>query len=296
MESSTESHWERSLEQLAARFEYPPTPPLTGGRTGALPAAGGRRRPAAGRRSGRGSWSAVIRPAFIALLLLVAALLAVPATRAALVSFLARVGAIEIFSDETAPTPAPPPATPTPLPRPTTAPAGAAAARATARPSATAQPTATPEGMVAHSLALIALGQPTTLAEAERLVGFTPGLPAALGAPDEVYHHRGVDLPALTLVWRPSDGPPLSLTAIGVAEFGRKFVAGAAVTEVAVGETTGYWLEGPHHLQLLGFGQDTQPILIASNVLIWVQDGITYRLEGDLTRDEALAIAASLAP
>jgi len=33
---------------------------------------------------------------------------------------------------------------------------------------------------------------------------------------------------------------------------------------------------------------------VTSPVLIWQQDGITYRLEGDLTLDEARRIAESL--
>jgi hypothetical protein len=37
-------------------------------------------------------------------------------------------------------------------------------------------------------------------------------------------------------------------------------------------------------------------VTIDSNVLIWVDGDITYRLEGDLTLEEALAIAESLGP
>ncbi len=198
------------------------------------------------------------------LALLALGLLAVPATRAALLSFFARVGAIEIFIDETAPT-----------------------------LTASTLPASTPE-TVAHSLSLIDLGAPATLAEAVRQAHFTPELPAALGAPDEVYTHPGVDLPAITLVWRPDDGPPLSLTAIAESEFAHKIVATTAVEEVAVGDETGLWLAGPHQLQLLGDWQGPNRLLITSNVLIWVHGGITYRLEGDLSQAEAVAIAVSL--
>ena len=33
---------------------------------------------------------------------------------------------------------------------------------------------------------------------------------------------------------------------------------------------------------------------LARNVLLWQDGGITYRLEGDLTRERALAIAATV--
>ncbi len=268
MEPTTDPHWQRALTQLAAQAEYPPTPNLAA----RVRAAGARRGPPLAARPARPArrlaWALVV------LALLALGLLAVPATRAALLSFFARVGAIEIFIDETAPA--------------LTAPTLPAST-----PPASMPPASTPE-TVAHSLSLIDLGAPATLAEAVRQAHFTPELPAALGAPDEVYTHPGVDLPAITLVWRPDDGPPLSLTAIAVAEFARKIVATTAVEEVAVGDETGLWLAGPHQLQLLGDWQGPNRLLITSNVLIWVHGGITYRLEGDLSQAEAVAIAVSL--
>ena len=201
------------------------------------------------RHSGGCRLSAVGRRLALALLLVAfaAALLAAPTTRAAILAFFARVGAIEIFVDETAPTAAPStPAPPTALPA--AAPTGAGTASHT----------------VAHSLSLFDLGQPTTLAEAGQRVGFTPHLPTALGEPDEVYHHR-VDLPAVTYVWREPDGAPLSLTQIGVAEFARKLVGEGNVEDTTVNDAPAVWLTGPHGLQLLG---DRPPgaLLITSNV------------------------------
>lgn len=267
MEQTHDTRWERSLEQVARRFDYPPTPAIAANLR--RPTADSRQPTAAGRRVG-GQRSPVGRRLALALLLVAfaAALLAAPPTRAAILAFFARVGAIEIFVDETAPTAAPPTALPTTAP--------------------------TSARTVSHSLALFDLGQPTTLAEAGQRVGFTPHLPATLGEPDEVYHHR-VDLPAITYVWRGPDGAPLSLTQIGIAEFARKMVSEGGVQETAVNGATALWLPGPHTLQLLG---DRPPgaLLITSNVLIWVQDGFTFRLEGGLTLEEAVAIAASVAP
>ena len=270
MEQTHDSRWERSLEQVARRFDYPPTPAIADNLR--WPTADGRP-PTADSPSGGGRRSAVGRRLAWALLLVAfaAALLAAPPTRAAILAFFARVGAIEIFVDETAPTAAPF----TPAPTPTALPA-----------------TVTGAGEVNHSLSLLDLGQPTTLEEAGQRVGFTPRLPAALGEPDEVYYHR-VDLPAVTFVWRGPDGAPLSLTQIGVAEFARKLVGEGNVEDTTVNDAPAVWLTGPHGLQLLG---DRPPgaLLITSNVLIWVQDGFTYRLEGDLTLEKAVAIAESV--
>lgn len=275
MEPTTDTHWQRALAQLAAQVEYPPTPDI----------AARARAEIAGRQmlpTARHAWPVGRRLAWAlaVMALLALGLLAVPATRAALLSFFARVGAIEIFIDESAPT----------VPAPTLP----ASTLPASTPAASGQPATTTPVAVPHSLSLIDLGEPATLAEAERQAHFTPELPAALGAPDEAYTHPGIDLPAITLVWRPDDGPPLSLTAIAVAEFGRKVVAATTVEEVAVGDETGLWLIGPHHLQLFGDWQGSNNLLITSNVLIWVHGGITYRLEGDLSRADAVAIAASL--
>jgi len=283
MELTPDPRWEQSLEQVARRFEYPPTPDLT---TAVLTRAVDRQ-PAAGRRpplersrpAGRGrvGWA-------LALLLLAAlALLAAPPARAALLALFARVGAIRIFVDDTGPQPpatvAPPPAALPPSP------GGAAGSQAS--PRATPSPTPVP-----HALLLLDLGPPLTTDEAARQAGFALRVPTALGAPDEVYVHP-VDLPAVTLVWR-EEPKLLTLTEIGVGEFANKIVYQGGVEATTVNGRPAYWLPGPHVMQLLD-GWATGGPLIASNVLIWARDGITYRLEGELTLDEAVVIAESLA-
>jgi hypothetical protein len=222
--------------------------------------------------------------ALLIIVLLVGSLLAAPQTRAALLSLFARIGAIEIFIDESAPAPVSPTAPP-----PTVAPAILPPATPLPSPTATLRPTTAP---AAHSLELFELGEPSTLDEARRLADFPLTVPSVLGDPDEVYVHRGIDLPAVTLVWREESGL-LSLTEIGVQEFANKFVYDEAVTAVGVDGAPAVWLEGPHRLQLLGNWQEGE-LLIDSNVLIWAVDGVTYRLEGNLSEAEMIALAESL--
>ncbi len=69
------------------------------------------------------------------------------------------------------------------------------------------------------------------------------------------------------------------------------------VAEVTVDGARGYFLDGAPHLVLLvdERGQVIEEtIRLARNVLVWESDGVTYRLEGDFSSDEALAVAASL--
>lgn len=286
MELTPDSRWEQAVEQVARRFEYPPTPPIAGRRTTddrPQPEAG-RSATSVNRRSGRRPSG---RRPTLALLLLALALavaaLAAPPTRAALLALFARVGAITIFVDDAAPTPmvtvAPPP---TALPVATT--------DATPVPTGAATPVASPSA-VPHALLLLDLGPAVSPGEAARHVGFALRAPAALSAPDEVYVHPA-DLPAVTLVWRDGDAA-LTLTEIGVGEFANKLVYQGGVEATTVNGRPAYWLPGPHVLQLLEGWESNGP-LIASNVLIWARDGITYRLEGDLTLDEAVALAESL--
>lgn len=269
MERTHDNDWEQAVARLARQMEYPATPAL-----GLLTADSGQRTAVSGQRSavgGRFAW------AMLVVALLVAGLLAAPRTRAALLTFFARVGAIDVFIDESAPAPGSPTATPV-----ATGEAGAIG------PSATAL---TPAA-VAHSLELFELGQPVTLDEARRLADFDLLVPAALGEPDEVYVHR-VDLPAVTLVWRDEAGQPLSLTEIGAAGFAQKFVHEDGVKSLRVGSRAGVWLAGPHRLLLLDSWQQSE-LQITSNVLIWVVDEVTFRLEGDLSEAEMKAIAESL--
>ena len=281
MEPRPEMNWEHSLEQLARRFEYPPTPDVA-----AVAAAVARRQMPDGRpqpeshvKSGDHPSSVVRRLtwAFVILALLAAAALAIPQTRAAVLSLFARIGAVDIFIDETVPTATPP----------------AEESGAIGPPPTAAPPTATLAGRVDHSMALFDLGRPVTPEEARQSADFASVLPAALDAPDEAYAHNNVDLPAVTFVWREEDGAPLSLTEIGIGAFAMKMVGEDGVRPVQVGDQPAVWIAGPHMLQLLGYTEATS-LLIESNVLIWAAGDVTYRLEGKLTLDEARTIAESV--
>jgi hypothetical protein len=229
----------------------------------------------------RGRRSAGYRLAWVvlALALLVAGLLAVPQTRAALLELFARMGAIDVFIDETAPT-----ATPEGTREVTPVPTGEDGAMDT-------PDTPRPDG-VTHSLALYELGEPVTLAEARRLADYPLTVPETLGEPDEVYVHRA-DLPAVTLVWRDEAGNPVSLTEIGADAFAMKFIHEPGVKTLRVGDRPAVWLAGPHRLRLLDSWQESD-LRIDSNVLIWVVGDVTLRLEGDLSEAEMVALAESL--
>ncbi len=78
-----------------------------------------------------------------------------------------------------------------------------------------------------------------------------------------------------------------------------KFAAGgspASVEQVVVGPAAGVFISGPEHVVVM-IGADGAVIAdtaqLAGNTVLWASEGVTYRLETALGRDEAVALASS---
>ena len=133
----------------------------------------------------------------------------------------------------------------------------------------------------------------------ERPLSYTLGTRIPLG---RVYHYTGIR-PLLPRGERPASayvlhgavsfllrahGKPVLLQEFVGNGFEKKVVTQATkVDRVRVDGDDGYWISGGQHV--LEF-VSTPPRLVG-NVLIWVHGDLTLRLEGHLTRDEALEIA-----
>ena len=136
------------------------------------------------------------------------------------------------------------------------------------------------------------LGDPLTRDAAERRVGFELVLPSAAR---RVYV-LGDSL--ASVVVRAYGRPVLVSEFPGQGQFLEKLVAGRTdVERLRVDGQPALWLEGaPHVLQYFdrrrGFREE--PILIRGNVLLWVRGPVTLRLEGKLTKAQALELAHRL--
>src|SRR2546430_2438280 len=138
-----------------------------------------------------------------------------------------------------------------------------------------------------------------SVAEASRLAGFPVLEPTALGPADEIY----VELAPVrvTLVYRSRQGLPVTavpgVSAL-IVEFKGNLDApilgkavGPGTTLEAVPLSTGtaaYWLAGqPHQFFYKDSTGNIQPdtLRLAGNTLLWDTGGITYRLEGPVTRE-----------
>lgn len=151
------------------------------------------------------------------------------------------------------------------------------------------------------------LGDETSFAAAQEVVDFplrTPVVPR-LGTPRVFV--RETPVPAVSFVYPPGPGVPRSQeTGVGMllTEFRGRYEP-ALVKKVSTTSTVepvdlhdgGYWLEGRPHSVLFRDpdGDITEDrIRLAGNTLIWEDNGVSYRLEADLEKAEALALARSL--
>jgi hypothetical protein len=158
----------------------------------------------------------------------------------------------------------------------------------------------------------LGLGEQTTLEAARTQVKWKITLPHSLGQPDEVYLQPASDGPPegeVTLVYSSRPGIPVSgqtgvsvlITEVRGATDKMYFMKmlGRDVTfdEVQVNGHPGFWIAGqPHVFYFLdakgNFRQET--MRLATNTLIFDNGGTVVRIEGDLTKAQALEIARSL--
>ena len=136
-----------------------------------------------------------------------------------------------------------------------------------------------------------------SLAEARQHVSFPILVPAALGRPSEVVVSDGGRIASL-IYRRTSYGLVRMDEFAGHLDpvFFQKFIQLGDVTQVRVNGLKGLWIKGPH--VLLYVTRDGTPAaasarLTTGNTLIWGNPQVALRLEGNLTKTEALAIAGS---
>jgi len=157
----------------------------------------------------------------------------------------------------------------------------------------------------------LGLGLRVTLEEARRRVAFPVLVPTAAGfqRPDAVFVNEIQPQGGrVDLVYRARPGLPASpYTDVGLlvtqfqgtltADFIKKVVAGGLVEEVQVAGQPGYWFSGEPHFftyeDRRGEITDEQTRL-AGNTLVWQAGAQTLRLEGQLSKQEALRIAESM--
>jgi len=288
---------DRALTDLGRRIELPPTSDLAGAVRARLLAQAARRRGRGVRSATRRSLWRSLGWAALALVLLAGGLLLLsPDARRAVAERLGLPGiTIEHLQP---PTSAIAPVTATP------APGGQPAPTPPAPP-----PTALPSTPTVDRLGL---GQRLSgLADARARVAYSvlaPTLPE-LAVPDEVYLGAPPAGGQLSLVYRPRpDLPAAAETGVGLLFtqfrgslqpefFGKGLPPGTRLDEVTVAGGPAYWIEGRPHFFFYrdqSGRQTDERFRLAANVLLWEQGGLTLRIEGAFSKEQALRIAASV--
>lgn len=270
------------LLAISSSIHLPETPDIAASVRQALSQEPASLRPQTSREPTPVSW--LRRPAALAAavaLLLIAGILLIPATRETVAGWLGVPGIQIQFTDDDDPTPT---------------------------VVATPQP----------NLGLL-LGDPVTLDEARQQVDFAIALPdvPGLGLPDEIYVRLRPGADQVIFLYGARPGfPAAAETGIGLlliqfeapddAFWGVKQISGSNdVRPVDVNGEDALWIGGSH---LLMIAPDPDPISRlqptpgptdpiarrSANVLLWADDGITYRIESTLSRQDSIALAESV--
>lgn len=175
-------------------------------------------------------------------------------------------------------------------------------------------PTPTPHspGVLGSNLDL---GTPAaSVADAQRQIRWKIVLPASLGQPDATYvklaRAGGPSQGEVSLVYAHAPGVnPSTLTGVAVLVteargavneiyFQKMIGPEAKVEQIAVNGHPGYWISGhPHDFVFVDASGNIlrESLRLASNTLILDLNGTVVRIEGDMTKAQALAIAGTLA-
>jgi hypothetical protein len=143
------------------------------------------------------------------------------------------------------------------------------------------------------------LGEQVSLQEARERAGFEVVVPTELGEPDEVYFQESPPGGMVSFVYGTKEDPRALFTQFAArvdeAIF-KKIAPDTKIEPVTVEGQPGFWLEGAHFFSYFDRHGDMQSeqVRLAGNVLLWERGTRTLRLEADISKEEALRIAASV--
>lgn len=259
-----EMEFKAQVRTIASQMDYPRTPDIAGTVRARL-RTGTRSR----FMSKAAAWSLTI------VLILLTSLMLIPPARAAIVEFI-QVGVVRIFRAEPTPVPTTPSSTMVPV---------------------TATPAPTEQSLIPL---LEGLAGEMTLEEAQAQVDYLillPSYPSDLGEPDRVFV-QDADGDMTILVWVDPQKPDevlMSLHFLPPGSWAVKKVQPVVIEETQVNGRYAVWTFGPYPMRYEN--GDLQYLrMISGHVLIWDAEGVTYRLETNLSLEEAIQIAESLTP
>jgi hypothetical protein len=137
-----------------------------------------------------------------------------------------------------------------------------------------------------------------TVEQARAAADFEVAVPAVLGEPDEVRISDGMRPRVVSLLYRPGTAAAVRVDQFDgeISPVFYKMTNAQDVELVGIGTAQGAWIPRPHPVHYVDRNGRTQEesARLAGRTLVWEAGGVTYRLEGELSRDEAVRIAESI--
>jgi hypothetical protein len=139
-----------------------------------------------------------------------------------------------------------------------------------------------------------------SLESAQQLVDYTillPSYPPNLGPPDRIFV-QDADGNMTILIWVNPEDPTqvlMSMHLIPPGSWAVDKMEPARIQETTVNGGRAIWAVGPYPVRFSNGNMDFVR-LIDGHVLIWTDQEITYRLETELSLEEAVRVAESLEP
>ena len=140
------------------------------------------------------------------------------------------------------------------------------------------------------------VAQDLSVTEAAAAVDFTVSVPEELGVPEGV--EVSPDGRLVSMSWSSGEDGVVRLDQFAARFDFAVLKLAPGVRYAAVNGTDALWFEEPHEVVLLepDGSRRTESARLAGHTLIWLADGTTMRLEGDLSLQRAVEIAESSVP
>lgn len=159
----------------------------------------------------------------------------------------------------------------------------------------------------------LGLGENVSMDSAFDSAGFAFEVPTTSNAarPDEIFYSQSTNRGSVSFVYLASDDfPAVEGTDVGllITQFAatsdsvwatKSLYGGQNMEIVRVDGTEAMWIPDTHviTIQPAGAGELNDPATRSTgSVLLWNHDGVTYRIEGNLSQEEMIAIAESMEP
>jgi hypothetical protein len=143
----------------------------------------------------------------------------------------------------------------------------------------------------------LGVGEKVSLEEARGRVRFPVRVPTLAGLADpDVYYAEPLPTGQVSFVYGSRDKPQLLITQVAALGALEKLVSSATRVEmVSTDGARGVWIEGERHVLFYPGAEREEPFRLVGNTLVLERtDGVTVRIEADISKEEALRIARSM--